>query len=206
MNIRIRAFFILFFLFNIIIECKAQDQLILQSVKIPSEDTVWVFKPSDYSVAKTYPTIFLLHGWLGNYKQWNSIMDAQKYADEYGFIIVCPDGFYSSWYLNSPLKANYQYVDFFYETLLPEIKSKYKVNENNVFITGLSMGGHGALNIFLEHPELFKSAGSTSGGVLLTASGDKFGISQLLGDFATSKETWDKISIVNKIQKIAGTD
>ncbi|WP_185955162.1 alpha/beta hydrolase [Solitalea koreensis] len=206
MKLKIRLLFIVFLILIAFNESKAQDQFVLKSAKVPGPDTVWVFKPAGYSAEKNYPTVFLLHGWSGNYKQWNSIMNAQQYADEYGFIIVCPDGFYDSWYLNSPLKPHFQFVDFFYETLFPEIKSRYRVNENNVFITGLSMGGHGALTIFLEHPEVFKSAGSTSGGVVLAASGDKFGISRLLGDFSTSKATWDQFSIVNKIQKIAGTD
>ena len=206
MRFKIFVMIVLSVLLGKISESAAQDLLTLHSSKIPKNDSVWVFKPINYSIEKTYPAIFLLHGWSGNYKQWHSIMDAQKYADDYGFIIICPDGFYNSWYLNSPLKVDYQYVDFFYESLMPKIKSTYKVDTANVFITGLSMGGHGALNIFLEHPELFKSAGSTSGGLLLTASGDKFGISQLIGDFATNKESWDAFSVINKVHKIAGTD
>lgn len=184
----------------------AQDQLLLKSSKIPGTDTVLVFKPKHYDYAAKTPVIFLLHGWSGNYKQWNNIMDAQKYADDYNMLIVCPDGFYDCWYLNSPLKPSNQFVDYFYETLLPKIKSDYRVDNDNLFISGLSMGGFGAMNIFLEHPEVFKSAGSTSGGVYLPASGDKFGISKLLGGFQTSLTAWQEASITNKIQKLKGVD
>ncbi|POY38546.1 esterase [Solitalea longa] len=186
--------------------CFAQDQLLLKSAKLPSIDTVLVFKPKQYDYVQKVPVVFLLHGWSANYNQWNRIMNAQKYADEYNVLIVCPDGLFDSWYLNSPIKPNSQYVDFFYETLLPKIKSGYRIDESNIFITGLSMGGHGALNIFLEHPEVFKSAGSTSGGVYLQASGDRFGINKVVGSYQTSLDTWNAYSIVNKIDKLKGSD
>ncbi|MCO4291819.1 esterase family protein [Solitalea sp. MAHUQ-68] len=184
----------------------AQDRLFLKSSKIPGTDTVIVFKPKQYDYVQKVPVVFLLHGWSANYKQWDKTMDAQKYADEYNVLIVCPDGFYDSWYLNSPLKPNSQYVDFFYETLLPKIKSDYRIDDKNLFITGLSMGGHGALNIFLEHPEVFRSAGSTSGGVYLEASGDRFGINKVVGSFQTALDTWKAYSIVTKIDKLKGID
>jgi putative tributyrin esterase len=128
----------------------AQDELIYQSKNLPKPDTTWVFKPKNYNDTQKLPIIFLLHGYSGNYKQWNNIMDAQKYADEYGFIIVCPDGLFDSWYLNSPVKKNSQYESFFFDELYPDIKSKYKVDEKYIFISGLSMGGHGALNLFIK--------------------------------------------------------
>ena len=146
---------------------KAQDQLVYQSRNLPRADTTWVFKPKNYQQKEKLPVIFLLHGYSGNYKQWHNIMDAQKYADEYGFIIVCPDGLFSSWYINSPVKKDWQYENFFFQELYPDIQKKYKADPNKVFISGLSMGGHGALYLFIQHQELFAGAGSTSGGIKL---------------------------------------
>ena len=159
---------------------KAQDQLIYKSKNLPSADTTWVFKPKNYAQTDKLPLIFLLHGYSGNYKQWNNIMDAQKYADQYGFIIVCPDGLFSSWYLNSPVKKDWQFESFFFDELYPDIQKKYKVDPQNVFISGLSMGGHGALHLFIQKPELFSGAGSTSGGIKLSDGFGKFGLGDLL--------------------------
>ncbi len=72
----------------------AQDQIVIRSKNLSKPDTVWVFTPSgNANIAhKNFPVVYLLHGWSGNYKQWNHIIDCQAYADKYQFIIVCPDG------------------------------------------------------------------------------------------------------------------
>jgi S-formylglutathione hydrolase FrmB len=171
------------FLLILFFGVKAQKQHVLTSDYIAKNDTLWVFTPSDYHVLtdKKYPVIYLLHGWSGNYHQWNDITDCQKYADRYGFIIVCPDGLYDSWYFNSPAIKESQFSDFFFYDLMPFIASTYRVETKNVFITGLSMGGHGALYLFAQKPELFRSAGSLSGVLDLTDWWDTYAINTYLG-------------------------
>lgn len=182
-----------------------QKQLVFQSVNLPKPDTTWVFTPKKFNKNDKLPAIILLHGWSANYKQWHTIMDAQKYADEYGYILICPDGLFDSWYLNSPAKPKSQYESFFFDELMPKIKSDFPIDTNNVFITGLSMGGHGALWLFLKHPEMFKSAGSTSGGINLVDAYGRFGASTLLGDPPKDDEIWNKYSVIGNIDKLAGT-
>ena len=184
----------------------AQDQLVYQSKNLPKPDTTWVFKPKNYNEVQKLPVIFLLHGYSGNYKQWNNIMDAQKYADEFGFIIVCPDGLFDSWYLNSPAKKDWQYENFFFDELYTDIKAKYKVDDKYIFISGLSMGGHGALYLFIKKPELFTSAGSTSGGVKLRDFSAKYGLSALLGNPSKEDKIWDEYSVVPNIHKLKDTN
>jgi putative tributyrin esterase len=183
---------------------RAQDQLIYQSKNLPKADTTLVFSPKNYKKQDKMPVIFLLHGYSGNYKQWNGIMNAQKYADEYGFIIVCPDGLFNSWYLNSPAKADSQYETFFFDELYPDIKKKYKVDDQNIFISGLSMGGHGALYLFIQQPSLFSGAGSTSGGIRLLDSFGKYGVADLLGNAPIDSELWKKYSVYDNIDRLKG--
>lgn len=194
--------FVSFFLFAKL--GKAQDQLVYKSGFLPKPDTVHIFKPKNYDGQDKWPVIYLLHGYGGNYNQWNKIMNAQKYADEYGFIIVCPDGF-NSWYLNSPVKKDWQLESFFFDELFPDISKKYKTDQTKTFISGLSMGGHGALSLFLQKPELFLSAGSSSGLMDLKSSGNKFGIANLLGTADTNADVWRQFSVINHIDKLAGT-
>lgn len=183
----------------------AQEQIIYQSKNLPKSDTTWVFTPKAYKKSSlSLPVIFLLHGYSGNYKQWNAIMDAQKYADEYNMIIVCPDGLFSSWYLNSPVKADWQFEDFFFDELYPDIVKRYKVDDKNIFISGLSMGGHGAFHLFLKHPELFSGAGSTSGGIRLGDGFGKFGLGPLLGNPPADSDLWKKFSVYENIQQLKG--
>ncbi|MFC4211728.1 alpha/beta hydrolase [Pedobacter lithocola] len=183
----------------------AQEQIIFKTKNLSQPDTTWVFSPKNLDKKLKAPTVILLHGFGGNYKQWNNIMDAQKYADEYGYILVCPDGLVKSWYLNSPAKANWQYETFFFDELLPKLKKNYPIDTNNLFITGLSMGGHGALWLFLKHPEEFKSAGSTSGGINLRDAIGKFGVPELLGNPDKDSDVWLKYSVIQNIDKLVGS-
>ena len=71
------------------------------------------------------------------------------------FRIICPDGFYKSWYLNNANPALMQWRTFFWEECWPEMDRRYGLKADKTFIDGLSMGGHGAMNLFLDHPERF---------------------------------------------------
>ncbi|MCZ4224152.1 alpha/beta hydrolase [Pedobacter rhodius] len=193
-----------FLSFVFFLSASAQKQIVFNSKNLPQADTTWVFMPKNLNKKDKVPTVILLHGWSGNYRQWNNIMDAQKYADDYGYILICPDGLFKSWYLNSPAKADWQYESFFFDELLPKIKKDYPVDTANLFITGLSMGGHGALWLFLKHPEAFRSAGSTSGGINLRDAIGKFGVPELLGNPDKDSGIWLKYSVIANIDKLAG--
>ena len=113
---------------------------------------------------------------------------------------------FDSWYINSPAKKNWQYESFFFDELYPDIKAKYKVDDKHIFISGLSMGGHGALYLFIKKPELFTSAGSTSGGVKLRDFSAKYGLSDLLGNPSSEDKIWDEYSVVPNIHKLQNTN
>lgn len=127
------------------IEVFPQDTLLINADYIPYTDTALVFYPKDYNPDTSYPLLFMFHGCTGNYAQWNEIANLDSIADKEGFIIVTPDGFYSSWYVNSPVINNSQYETFFFNNLVPSIFHKFNIDKKNIFITGLSMGGHGAM-------------------------------------------------------------
>ncbi|WP_026996351.1 alpha/beta hydrolase [Flectobacillus major] len=181
----------------------AQETLYFNPIYIPFADTTHVFTPKEYarSTSKHYPVVYLLHEQGGTFKQWNSIISVQKYADAYGFIIVCPDGFDDSWYINSPRKATMKFEDFFFKDLYPAIKEKYRVESDQVFITGIGMGGFGAMNLFLKKPDLFRSVGSCSGILDLQNEVDNTRLRTLLGN--TDFETLRNLSIIYNIDKIA---
>ena len=62
-----------------------------------------VILPDDYSKEQRFSTVYLLHGYSGNYSDFiNKVPAIKKYADDYKLIIVCADGNKSSWYFDSP--------------------------------------------------------------------------------------------------------
>jgi len=182
-----------------------QDTLLINAEYIPHTDTTLVYYPSNYSSSVQYPLIFMLHGFAGNYAQWSHIVNLQHYADKYNFIIVCPDGFYDSWYMNSPINPKSQFETFFFKNLVPVIFHRYSIDSTNIFITGLSMGGFGAMYLFLKNPNFFKSAGSISGGLDIIKFAGQWNIYKVLGKFKTNRKRWEEHSDFYLLKNIKWT-
>ena len=183
----------------------AQDQLYFNPFYIPYTDTTLVYTPKDYSMTsgRKYPVMFLLHGCGATYRQWNTIINVQKYADAYGFIIVCPDGLKDSWYINSPRKQMSKFEDFFFKDLFPTIKTTYRVEEDQVFITGICAGGHGALYLFSRRPDIFRAAGSSGGVLDLSVESANASLQNILG--SAEGDVLGKYSVINNVGKLAAS-
>jgi S-formylglutathione hydrolase FrmB len=154
------------------------------------------------------PAIYLLHGYGGNEKQWLSVKpNLPKIADEKGLIFVLPDG-RNSWYINSPLNKSSQYETFISSELIAFIDSSYNTLAERRFraVSGLSMGGHGALFNAFRHKDVFGAAGSTSGAVDIRERDGNLGLVKLLGDIETQKENWEQNSVLNQISNISNGD
>lgn len=195
------------FLAFVVVNANGQDLKVIQSKFLKSDDSLFVFKPSNFLATKSYPLLYLLHGHSANFKSWSKLADLQSLANQYHMIIVCPDGLKKSWYLNSSLKDSSQFESFFFEELVPFIHQKYKINSNQIFITGASMGGYGALWLFVHHYAYFRSAGSTSGVVNLRHSGFKAStLAEHLGTYSAENKNFDSYSIVNNVKLLALAD
>lgn len=181
-----------------------QELIVIESDYLKCNDSVLVFTPT--TVTENTPALFLLHGWSGNYSNWSKKTDIQKVSDKYGFIIITPDGFYNSWYLNNVDPQKMQWRAFFNKELYPLMKEKYNLNPERTFITGLSMGGHGAINIYLDDTTRFKAAGSMSGVLNLQETGlKKTQINEVLGTFSPENSLYDSSSAINRLESIKGS-
>lgn len=154
--------------------------------------------------ARSCPTVYLLHGHSGNARSWIDIKpDLPQIADEKGIIFVCPDG-KNSWYWDSPKDPAYRYETFVSKELTSFIDKNYKTvaDKKARAITGLSMGGHGALFLAMRHKEIFGAAGSTSGGVDIRPFPNNWGMKKQLGEYAGNKQLWDGHTVVNQLDRI----
>ncbi|GAC1432074.1 MAG: alpha/beta hydrolase family protein [Chitinophagaceae bacterium] len=159
-----------------------------------------VIRPDDYARAKDLPVIYLLHGYGGNYADW--IIKAkgfEKAADLYQLMIVCPDGGTGSWYWDSPLDANFQYETYVSNELVNWVDNTYKTikSKKGRAITGLSMGGQGALYLAFRHQDIFGAAGSMSGGVDIRPFPDNWDMAKRLGHYSEQPERWEKHAVIN---------
>ena len=186
------------------------DTLLVNSPSMNKDVQVVVVTP-DAALGKkavACPVIYLLHGYGGNAKTWIGIKpNLPQIADEKGIIFVCPDG-KNSWYWDSPKDPSYRYETFVSSELVKYIDGHYKTiaDRKGRAITGLSMGGHGAMWNAIRHKDTFGAGGSTSGGVDIRPFPLNWDMSKQLGEFAYNKKVWDEHTVINQIDKIENGD
>jgi len=158
------------------IDCDALNSKILKS---PVHYCVYL--PASYDAgaaqhpAQKYPVLYFLHG-LGDNEQtlfnsggWTLLDDLRRQHKMGEFLIVAPEGG-RTFYINSA-DGSVRYSDFFLEEFVPLIETKYRIGKGrmNRAISGISMGGYGALRFAFSHPEMF-SAVSAQSAALITES------------------------------------
>lgn len=172
----------------------------INSDLIPYTDTLLVFTPVKSS-GTPLPAVILLHGYSGDYTQWSRNSNLQEYADIYNCIIITPSGFFDSWYINSPLNNRSQYESYFTSRLLPYIINTLRADSAKIFLSGLSMGGFGAISLILHFPDKIKAAASTSGVLNLEPFIGKWGLPKILGSGGKIDSVYKLVSPLNRLNK-----
>ena len=155
------------------IDCNAvQSRILAQKVHY------CVMLPSGYDAATTsssprhYPVLYFLHG-LGDNEQtlfkgggWDVIEDLRQQRQISDFLVVAPEG-KRSFYINSA-DGRLRYGDFFIREFIPYIESHYSIRRERSAraISGVSMGGYGALRFGFAYPQLFSSVSAQSAALI----------------------------------------
>ena len=176
-----------------------QKEVNVRSEKMDKDVPVTVITPDGYSKGKAFPVIYLLHGFSDNQQTWTQKGVVGALSDQYDIIFVLPDGGYDSWYFDSEMTPEYQYETFVSSELVSYMDSNYKTvkDRKGRAITGLSMGGHGALYLGTRHQDVFGSMGAMSGGVDIRPFPENWGISKRLGAMSEYPENWEKNTVIN---------
>lgn len=154
------------------IDCSAMNSRVL---KRAVRYCVYVPDGYDRDGSRRYPLLYFLHG-LGDNEQtlfnsggWTLIDDLQRQHKIGEFLIVAPQG-WRSFYINSA-DGSFLYSDFFLHEFMPHIERKYRAvpGRTGRAISGISMGGYGALRFAFADPQLF-SAVSAQSAALITES------------------------------------
>lgn len=155
------------------IDCNALNSKILRS---PVHYCVYL--PASYDAGQSsnsathYPVLYFLHG-LGDNERtlfnsggWPLLDDLRRQHKIGEFLIVAPEGG-RTFYINSS-DSSVRYSDFFLEEFIPLIESKYRIakGRNNRAISGISMGGYGALRFAFSHPEMFSAVSAQSAALI----------------------------------------
>ncbi len=126
----------------------------------------------DADKARHFPILYLLHG-LGDNEQffihsgeWNLVEDMREKGELKDFLIATPEGG-ASFYINAK-DGKERYEDFLVQEFLPFIEKRYRASPGraNRAISGISMGGYGALHLAFRHPQLFSAVSAHSAALI----------------------------------------
>lgn len=134
-------------------------------VESDPDKTIGVYLPPSYAVEKDkhYPVVYFLEGYGGGvydkgYTCW--LLDTlirEKKVPEMIFVNISGRyTFHGSFYENSSVTGNWE--DFVVSDVISYVDQNYRTlaKPESRAITGHSMGGYGALNLGMLHPEVFK--------------------------------------------------
>jgi len=121
-----------------------------------------VVLPKGLAPAQKLPAVYLLHGGGADFRSWTNDSDVARFAEN-GLILVMPEG-KSSYYINAAGRAHDRYEDYIVSDLIADSQRKFPIEggREHRAIIGISMGGFGAINLSLKHPDLFAFAGALS--------------------------------------------
>ena len=147
-----------------------QDEVVSPALDMQKRSFL-VYLPPSYNTAqgrdKRYPTLYLLHGSPGGERDWFSAGKADQSADTLialnkmsEVILIVPDGngrpgATSEWGNSFDHRQNME--TFVALDLVRYVDQKYRTIAEPAYrgIGGLSMGGFGAMNIAVHHPDVF---------------------------------------------------
>ncbi len=116
---------------------------------------------------KPFKTLYLLHGILGNYTDWVSGSNIQRWAEEKNLAVVMPSGD-NAFYVDQK-GAHNNYGEFIGKELVEITRKMFPLSRKreDTFIAGLSMGGFGALRNGLKYHDTFGYIAALSSALVL---------------------------------------
>jgi S-formylglutathione hydrolase FrmB len=171
----------------------------------------------DAQPARHFPVLYWLHG-LGQDEQalvrsggWTLVDEMRRRGQIGDFLIVTPDGD-RSFYLNSR-DGRTRYEDFFLREFLPAVERRFRTISGRSArgISGVSMGGFGALHLAMKYPQLFGSVSAHSAAVMekppaIMTSGARLGFLEEVFGFPVDTAFWERNSMFTLARRASSTE
>jgi len=158
------------------------------------------YLPASFDADKTrrFPVLYYLHG-LGDNEQsllntggWDLVEDLRRTGKVGDFILLAPSAGHT-FFLNSA-DGKIRYEDFLLKEFMPQMEKKYRGESVATMrgITGVSMGGFGALRMAFKHPQQFAAVSAQMPALIAEipanfSAGGKGSPASMMGDvFGTS--------------------
>lgn len=166
--------------FTLFIACTAfsaaqsfvSETLTVKSGILKQERSYAIYLPEGYEASsRSYPVLYLLHGYSDNHTGWVQFGEVQHIADmaiaaaeATPMIIVMPDADTTRPGYTNSVDGKHNYENFFFEEFMPHIENTYRIRKDKRYraIAGLSMGGGGSFVYAMRRPDLFSAAAPLS--------------------------------------------
>ena len=169
---------------------------------------------------KKCPVVYYLSGLTCTEQNFITKAGAQRYAAEYGVVVVAPDtsprgdgvpddsgydlGQGAGFYLNAteaPWSKHYRMYDYVVDELPTLVQASFPVTEAQS-IMGHSMGGHGALVIALTQPGRYRSVSAFA--PIVAPSQVPWGQKALTAYLGSDPEGWKQWDATSLVRNISG--
>lgn len=120
-----------------------------------------LYTPASYQTQsdKKFPLVLNFHGGGMSMAEQMLYTQMNQAADQFGYIVVYPQGIKQDWNVGFGMSYLEGTDDTgFVLALLAKLKESLRINEQAVFVSGLSRGGFFSLRLAAEYPQLFKAA------------------------------------------------
>ena len=136
----------------------------------PGNLNAFIYKPSDCSDTVSYPLVVILHGCSQNAKEVAVQSGWMELADSNQFILVFPEQKLSNnmnrcfnWFLEGDIEKGRGEAESVYQ-IKKSVCDSLKINEEQVFIYGLSAGAAMSVAVLSCYPGEFKAGAILAGG------------------------------------------
>ena len=124
-------------------------------IGLEKTEAVYVIRPEKYVEDKTYPVVFFMHGWLGNWKMYQGMLKGLKDC----IVVSVGTDTWSGIYNKEDINALFSKQIPFLENM------GYKVDKSNLHLIGLSNGGSASNIAYQNFSKRFKSITFASTGI-----------------------------------------
>jgi pimeloyl-ACP methyl ester carboxylesterase len=116
------------------------------------DEQYWIYLPKEYEEQqKTWPLLLFLHG----ARQQGEKVGPPKLIEQgkaFPFIVAAPQCPLQHWEAD------------FLDSVLNDVTKRYRIDEDRIYVTGLSMGGFGTWTLALAYPNRFAAIAPIAGG------------------------------------------
>jgi putative tributyrin esterase len=178
----------------------------LRDIRIPYQSdnnnfqaTAQIYFPRDYKKGNNNRTLVVLPGYNQSMRVWEQHSGIERYADKYGFVLVCPEMgktlYETSFYPETSVKwGGIPGGKFVALTLIDYMRNTFDLcnSREKTGIMGLSTGARGAIMLAALYSDRFGATAGLSGDYDPTIMTSDRLLTSIYGDFSKNTERWER--------------